>query len=332
MSARSLALVVTAAVLGLSACASRPEEAPQPPEAASTTSTDAVSTTPSRLPPQTIPLMTLPPGAAVCDAYADITSEGDLDSDELREVSGIAASRRFPGVLWVHNDSRGGANVYAVSTDGKLLATWELDGVVALDWEDISWGPGPKPDTNYLYVGDIGDNFALRSELVVYRFPEPDVARDGKVTDYEVFRLSYPEAGPNAEALAVDPVTGDLIVITKDRGGPEIVYRAPGAELRDGLVTRLEPLATLDLGGQAEVTAADFSPEGERVALRGYRQIWVWPRLEAGLTTTFAAKPCRAASPDEVQGEALGFDTRGVNLFTISEGTGAAINRVGIND
>jgi hypothetical protein len=311
--ARVVALVAATLVV-LTGCSTDPAAEPDPdaPSVPTETTVSIPAPRPSQAPPQTVPLATLPPGAAVCDAFADVTEVGRVaDAD--------------------HNDSRGGAQVYAINTDGTLLATWELEGVIALDWEDIAAGPGPLPGVTYLYVGDIGDNFALRSEIVVYRFAEPDVIEDGLVTDFETFRLSYPEPGPNAEALAVDPVTGDLLVITKDRDGPEVVWRAPGNELRNGLPTRLEPLATLDLGDGVEVTAADITANGDRVALRGYDEVWIWPRLEMGLESTFAAEPCQASSPDEVQGEAMAFDPAAVRLYTVSEGTGPAINRIAVD-
>lgn len=284
----------------------------------------------SQPPTATLPLTTLPAGAAVCDAFATVTDMGTLTDDTLRELSGLAASRTYPQVLWGHNDSRGTPSVYALNVDGILLATWDLDGVVALDWEDIAAGPGPEEGVSYLYVGDIGDNFALRSEIVVYRFPEPAIVGGGTITDFEMFRLSYPEPGLNAEALAVDPVTGDLVLVTKDREGPEMVWRAPGNELRSGLATRLEPVATLDLGRNVEVTAADISTSGDRIAMRGYDDVWMWPRTALDLAETLAAEPCRAASPEEVQGEALAFDAAGVNLYTVSEGTGATIHRIDV--
>lgn len=330
--ARVVALVATTLVV-LTGCNTDPAVEPDPdaPSVPNETTVSIPAPRPSQAPPQTVPLATLPPGAAVCDAFADVTEVGRVADAELKEISGLVSSRRYPQVLWAHNDSRGGAQVYAINTDGTLLATWELEDVIALDWEDIAAGPGPLPGVTYLYVGDIGDNFALRSEIVVYRFAEPDVIEDGLVTDFETFRLSYPEPGPNAEALAVDPVTGDLLVITKDRDGPEMVWRAPGNELRNGLPTRLEPLATLDLGDGVEITAADISANGDRVALRGYDEVWIWPRLELGLESTFAAEPCQASSPDEVQGEALAFDPAAVRLYTVSEGTGPAINRIAVD-
>ncbi len=330
--ARISVVAAMGAVL-LASCAGDTNPGPRPPLPA-----DAASTTisvpaprPSQPPTQTFPLVTLPPGAAVCDAFSDVTEVGTLQDTDLKEISGVVASRRYPQVLWAHNDSRGGANVYAVNTDGILVATWSLEGVIAFDWEDIAAGPGPEEGVNYLYVGDIGDNFALRSEIVVYRFPEPDVIQDGTVSEFETFRLSYPEPGLNAEALAVDPVTGDLIIITKDRDGPEDIWRAPGDELRDGLATRLEPLASLNLGNKIEVTAADITTNGDRIALRGYEDVWIWPRIGLDLSETFAAEPCSAASPSEVQGEALAFDPATLNIYTVSEGTGAPINRITVD-
>ena len=60
--------------------------------------------------------------------------------DELRESSGLAISRTQPGVLWSHNDSGDGPNLYAVDISGKLLAQYRVDNALARDWEDISTG------------------------------------------------------------------------------------------------------------------------------------------------------------------------------------------------
>lgn len=315
--------------IALSACSGL--DTPQPATTEPPPTVPVPPTRPEPQPLQTLPLATLPPGADVCDAFSEVEVVGSLGDPVLEEVSGIVSSRRYPQVFWAHNDSRGGATVYAVNTDGTLLATWQLADIVALDWEDIAAGPGPVPDVTYLYVGDIGDNFALRSEILVHRFPEPDVAESGVVTDVETFRLSYPEPGANAEAMTVDPATGDILIFTKNRDGPEMVWRAPGDELRDGMATRLEPVAELHIGEGVEVTAADMTLEGDRIALRGYDRIWIWPRLERDLASTFAARPCTAASPDEVQGEALAFDAAAINIYTTSEGTGAPIHRVAVD-
>ena len=45
----------------------------------------------------------------------------------------------------------------------------------------------------------------------------------------DALRLRYPDGPHNAEAMLVDPRTGDLVIITKvATGGPAGVYTAPG--------------------------------------------------------------------------------------------------------
>lgn len=260
------------------------------------------------------------------------TSTGTLASAELRETSGIVASRTHPGVLWIHNDSGDAAAVYAVGVDGSDLGRFRLTNAIAIDWEDIARGPGPDPGREYLYLGDIGDNLLIRSRLSIYRIPEPEPGRPGGVVeDVELLTVTYGEAGSfNAEAMTIDPFAGDLLVITKrDSEGRSIVFRTPLDRLGTETATLLEPIAILSLGDRAEVTAADITDDGGLIALRGYSEVWMWVRDTADIATTFEAEPCLAPSPTEVQGEALAFDPATGGYFTVSEGSGAAVNYVG---
>ena len=43
-------------------------------------------------------------------------------------------------------------------SNGRMVGNWALGGITHIDYEDISNGPGPKPDLNYLHLCDIGDN------------------------------------------------------------------------------------------------------------------------------------------------------------------------------
>ena len=45
---------------------------------------------------------------------------GTVMAPATREASGIVASRKNPGVLWVHNDSGDTARLFALSYTGKL--------------------------------------------------------------------------------------------------------------------------------------------------------------------------------------------------------------------
>lgn len=318
-----LVLFLVAVALVAAACTSESgSDSATPDSVARPTSTAAPTTAPTL-----VPVASLPPGTTDCAFFGQVAEVGVVAEPELTETSGIAASRRHPGVIWAHNDSGGAAAVYAVGTDGTALGRFDLDGVAALDWEDMAIGPGPDPGTDYLYVGDIGDNLSFRPEVILLRVAEPDPGSGGgTVAGVERFGLVYPTPGINAEALAVDPITGDILIVAKDPTGVAGAYWAPAEELTAGGLTALREIATLDLG--AEVSGADISAGGDMIALRGYREIWVWPRFDLDLGTTLAATPCRAASPEEVQGESITFGPDGLGLYTVSEGSAPPINLV----
>ena len=91
----------------------------------------------------------------------------------------------------------------------------------------------------------------------------------------------------------------------------------------------MSEIAMLDLGAGSFVTAADISPDGTMIALRGYEEVWMWARNDRELSNVFSAEPCSAPSPVEVQGEALTFTADGSEYVTVSEGTNPTVWRVG---
>ncbi|HJQ31704.1 MAG TPA: hypothetical protein VJ866_05990 [Pyrinomonadaceae bacterium] len=203
-----------------------------------------------------------------------------LEDSAIVESSGIVASRRNPGVFWTHNDSGDTARVFAFDREGRSRGTFRVEGAQARDWEDIAAGPGPAQGQTYLYVGDIGDNRRVREQVVVYRFPEPELKADAAVgaalstEPAEAIRLKYPDGPHNAEALLVHPSTGDLYVVTKMAGGAD-VYKLAAPFSAEGVHT-LARVATLN-GPESFgmlITGGDISPDGGRVALCDYLQAY----------------------------------------------------------
>jgi len=150
-----------------------------------------------------------------------------LQAPEIAESSGLVASRMNQGILWLHNDSGDSARLVRFSGDGaerQLISlgepgdvrTYTPPPIEAIDWEDVAIGPGPLTMTDYLYVGDIGDNASMRNEIWVHRLVEssrlpnrapsvPGYARADRIV------LRYPEhkflfANPqNLESSGDDP-------------------------------------------------------------------------------------------------------------------------------
>lgn len=303
-------------------------------DTASATITVRVAPTGSEPPPEPPPGPPPPPpssGMNAVDAAAAgklVTSTaGPITDAALKEISGIDAGVVNPDVYWVHNDSGDSARVFAIDADtGQLLRTYTLSGAKASDWEDMEIGAGPVKGQPYLYLGDIGDNGLSRAEIVVYRVPEPVVTGSGTatLTGVDALHFTYPDGAHNAEALMVDPNTGDLVIIEKVSSGDPRVYWAPAANLANGSVTTLQQVGTLDMSNADSnlVTSADISADGKQIAVRTYRDVLLWNRdPNASVWSVFTKAPATGPNPSEQQGEAIAFHPDGRGYVTVSEGS-----------
>lgn len=275
---------------------------------------------------------------------------GAIQSPELSEISGFAVSRSHPDVLWTHNDSGGGPNLFAVGDDGSDRGRWVVPGASAEDWEAIAIAPGTSEEGDQLYIGDIGDNAKERPEITVHRFDEPVVTEGGLTVDEEVqgvetLRLVYPDAPQDAEVMLVDPTSGGVVVVTKPfPAGVAEVFRAEWPEPTPPEPVTLEQVGEIDFAAlPTEVQVPASAPEtprllghlatdgsvtadGSVVAIRTYSTVWVWARPDDGeLWQAFEGPPCEAPIALERQGEAIGLLPEGDGFFTASEGANQTV-------
>lgn len=280
-----------------------------------------------------------PTAADLCEDATRVDSDVRVADTELTEVSGIATSRRNPGVLWAHNDSGGGPDVYAVGEDGGDLGRFRLGGdATAVDWEDMTVGPGPQEGVDHLYLGDIGDNRSQRDGVVVYRVAEPEVdvaaatagpPADVTIDAVDTLSLTYPDGAHDAETLLSDPVSGDVLVVSKQWDGVASgVYRIP-ADAAPGAPIVMERVGEVPGVEGQMVTSGDIAPDGSLVALRTYAHVLVWDRGpgQSVAEALSAGEPCEAPPPSEIQGEALAFSADGEGYVTVAEGNVPALNR-----
>jgi hypothetical protein len=255
-----------------------------------------------------------------------------IKNQAITESSGLVASRTTPGVYWTHNDSGDGPFIYAFDTRGDSLGVFRVTGAKAVDWEDMSIGPGPQPNRSYLYIGDIGDNDELRSEVVVYRVVEPDIkgaARNSTKTrpiatePAEAIRLQYPDGKHNAETLLVHPTTGNIYIITKVAIANAVVYEAAAPFVTGKLITmrRIGEVRVPSLFGGV-LTGGSVSPDGRRVALCDYFQGYelVLPRNAKDFDEIWNVKMIGFDLGKREQGESIAYRLDGKALLATSEG------------
>jgi len=240
---------------------------------------------------------------------------GQLADPALVEASGLVASRRAPGALWLHNDSGDRPRLFLAGPTGAALGIVPVEGATAVDWEDLAIGPCASGSC--LFVADLGDNARRRASYAVYRLPEPADAR--AAVQAEALTVTYDDGAHDAEALLVHPETGAITVVEKRPAGPAGIYDLVGATL-----TKVGELVLPD--GDALVTGGATRAGG--ILLRTYASVYFFP-LASGATIAeaLAGEPCVLPSPPDPQGEAIAWDGAGAFL-TVSEGANASIYRV----
>ncbi|MFE9769855.1 WD40 repeat domain-containing protein [Streptomyces sp. NPDC005808] len=250
-------------------------------------------------------------GALAAPAFAADGDEGFTIKDpRITESSGLAASRQHPGIYWTHNDQDTGAYLYAVdSRTGETVATITMTGVgTPRDVEAISIGPD-----NQIYVGDIGDNDGVVWDYVwVYQLPEPKELKDQTIRTTQ-YVVKYSDGPRDAESLVVHPKTGRVYIIDKQEDGGHLYEGS--AELSASGTNVFKPVVAVDLWA----TDAAFSPDGTRLAVRGYfggiAYDWNDGKIE---------KLERISVPLG-QGESVSYSTDGTKLMLGMEGAGSAV-------
>lgn len=238
---------------------------------------------------------------------------------ELKELSGLTRSLASDDWLWAHNDSGDRARLFRVGLDGSDGGVVEVPGALAVDWEDIAafrWQGRPA-----LLIGDIGDNYALRQTVTLYAVTDPGPQGESAALLWSL-ALRYPDGPRDAEGLAVDPVSGDILILSK-RERPPVVYRlpmpAPAPEPgtvvvaeRLGPVLRLPKPSAADLADDPKFgalrdwpTALDIAPDGDFAVVTTYKDAYFYrhPPGESW-AESFARKPLTVDLPQWRQTEA----------------------------
>ncbi|MGB4205239.1 MAG: T9SS type A sorting domain-containing protein [Bacteroidales bacterium] len=156
-----------------------------------------------------------------------IKTEIDLDYRVITELpsviiesSGLAVQNA--NEIWTHEDSGNTNEIYSFDTTGQLKRVLKITNATNVDWEDLT-----VDSQGRFYISDAGNNNNKRTDLVIYRIPNPDDIASGSVTA-ERIEFSYedqtefppPKPQRNFDCEAIIWHDDSLFLFTKNRTNP----------------------------------------------------------------------------------------------------------------
>ena len=212
-----------------------------------------------------------------CSNYGQLEFVAKLPK-KLEENSGVVCLK--DGSIWMIEDSGNKDEIYQVNLKGELLKEFKVTNAKNKDWEDLAM----DPDGN-VYIGDIGNNSNQRKELIIYKIPNPAEEKGDKIEAKKI-TFHYPEQKKfppkrkdrkyDAEALFYRE--GNLFIITKNRADPfdgeAYIYMVP-AEKGKHKARRIGSFVPCEQYYPCRITAADISPDGEKIVLLSYGKLWI---------------------------------------------------------
>lgn len=255
---------------------------------------------------------------------------GKIESEEIAESSGIAASKCQTDVFWTHNDSGNGAFVFAINAKGEDLGTWRVTGAKNTDWEDIAAFKNEQGEC-LLFIGDIGNNARERNEHTIFRVREPKISEADKSSNKKnplatgasnAIKFEYPDLKHDAETLLVHPQTGDIYILTKQFSGASAVYKL-AKNYSFEKTNPLEKIAdfTVPAVPNGFLTGGDISTDGKRVIVCDYFGGYelVLPEKAKNFDEIWKQKPLVVDLGERAQGEAVCYSIDGGSIFATSE-------------
>ncbi|HEY0978422.1 MAG TPA: T9SS type A sorting domain-containing protein [Flavobacteriales bacterium] len=184
----------------------------------------------------------------------------------LDEVSGMVM---VDGAAWVVLDSFNPAVLHQVDpATGAIVRSLTITGAANVDWEELT------TDGEYVYIGDIGNNLGMRTDLRILRFPLAVLQdEDATSTPVETIAFAYADQtdftpaldGSNWDCEAMVALDDSLFLFTKNwvdqRSHLYVLPAQPGTHLAVRRDT---------LNAQGLITGAASLPDGSSIALIGH--------------------------------------------------------------
>ena len=187
---------------------------------------------------------------------------------ECAETSGAIV---YDSLLWTFNDSGNDPVLFGISFEsGEIISVVTLTNAENTDWEDIA------QDETSIYIGDFGNNYGDRQDLVIYKIAKGDM--DGSETqnvsceeiafhyaDQTDFEAEYNATSFDCEAMFI--LNSEIYILNKDWINETCTLYI----LQEGTEDFVAQKVT-DLPVEGLVSGADIHQSKTKLVVCGYRQ------------------------------------------------------------
>ncbi|MBN2236316.1 MAG: hypothetical protein JW729_02080 [Bacteroidales bacterium] len=248
------------------------------------------------------------------EVYVPVIQIDELSS-KVDETSGLLF---FRNAVWTINDSGGKAEIYRLDENGKVVQTIELKGIKNIDFEELA------QDSNYIFVGDFGNNYGNRKDLCIYKLSKKEIP-DSENTSIrpEFIRYTYADQTSyqkknrqhNFDCEAFCAYGDQLYLFSKNWVDAKTrMYAVP----KEAGEYNLKVIAEFPVDGL--ITAAEYDAKSTTLALLGYKDfmpfLWLFSDFEGANFFEGKARRIDLESIHGAQTEGVCFDDSGSLLIS----------------
>ena len=146
---------------------------------------------------------------------------------------------------------------------------------------------------------------------------EPTITsnKDITVNQYDKITFRYEDGRRDAETLMVDPLSGDIYIVSKRESNVQL-YKISYPYNFSDTVTAVK-IMVLPF---TQIVGGDISADGKEILLKNYNKVWYYPRKNGKtIAEAMSLKPYETTYMQEPQGEAICWSKDGKSFFTLSE-------------
>ncbi|XP_052796541.1 uncharacterized protein LOC128228980 [Mya arenaria] len=254
---------------------------------------------------------------------------GRIDDTELDEASSLAASRKFPGILYTHNDHGDVARLFAINASTAMVeAVLNISPATHHDWEAMEVGPcGPNDMNSCIYILDDGE-YRNEDSRTIYKLPEPDTMMSQTLAPQAVLYYNWTEHG--ADTLMIDP-DAKLYIISTILGGRGMIITVDPAFFGNDINNPV----FLDSGDYFSIESTHHDPsdgsisvDGQEILVKIREEIYYWATPKDGdISAALTHKGVQVPYTVERLGEGICWAADGSAYYTLGEGTHAPLYR-----